>query len=78
MNSLIALASAIALTLLAGAAFATFKETQQQVVANKLVQQIQITPVQFSHAPASATGQFTAKPLAVDDWQPRQQQRFTF
>ena len=78
MNSLIALACAIALTLLAGAAFATLKNSQQQVVASKIVQQMHITPVQFSHATNSGAGQFTAKPLAVDDWQPRQQQRFTF
>ncbi|UUD64997.1 hypothetical protein D16iCDA_04745 [Pseudomonas seleniipraecipitans] len=78
MNSLIALATAIALTLLAGAAFANFQSDQQQAVATQLVQQIRATPVQFQHATRVEPGQFAAKPLTNSDLQPRPQQRFTF
>jgi hypothetical protein len=78
MNSLIALATAIALTLLAGAAFANFQNNQQQATATQLVQQMRATPVQFEHATNVEPGQFAAKPLSVSEWQPRPQQRFTF
>jgi len=78
MNSLIALATAIALTLLAGAAFAKFQNNQQQATAMQLVQQMHATPVQFEHAAKVQPGEFTAKPLTTADWQPRAQQRFTF
>ncbi|TBU83399.1 hypothetical protein DNK06_02920 [Pseudomonas daroniae] len=78
MNSLIALAAAIALTLLAGAAFATFQNNQQQATAMQLVQQMRATPVQFQHATQAEPGQFAAKPLTNSEWQPRPQQRFTF
>lgn len=78
MKSLIALATAIALTLLAGAAFANFQINQQQATATQLVQQMRATPVQFKHATNVEPGQFVAKPLTDSDWQPRPQQRFTF
>lgn len=78
MNSFIALATAIALTLLAGAAFANFHSSQQQATATQLVQQMRATPVQFQHATKAAPDQFAAKPLTNSEWQPRPQQRFTF
>ncbi|WP_070886703.1 hypothetical protein M1D96_07005 [Pseudomonas sp. D1-3] len=78
MNSLIALATAIALTLLAGAAFANFQNNQQQATAMQLVQQIRATPVQFQHATKVEPGQFVAKPLTTGEWKPSPQQRFTF
>ncbi|SHL70420.1 hypothetical protein [Phytopseudomonas punonensis] len=78
MNTFIALATAIALTLLAGAAFANFQNTQQQATAMQLVQQMRATPVQFEHATKVEPGQFIAKPLTTSDWQPQPQQRFTF
>lgn len=78
MNSIIALATAIALTLLAGAAFANFQINQQQATATHLVQQMRATPVQFQHATNVEPGQFAAKPLTHSEWQPRPQQRFTF
>ncbi|UCJ14676.1 hypothetical protein K5Q02_12330 [Pseudomonas sp. MM211] len=78
MNSFIALATAIALTLLAGAAFANFQNNQQQATAMHLVQQMRATPVQFQHATKVEPGQFEAKPLTNSEWQPRPQQRFTF
>ncbi|SDI26851.1 hypothetical protein SAMN05216588_1146 [Pseudomonas flavescens] len=78
MNSLIALATAIALTLLAGAAFANYQNNQQQATAMQLVQQMRAIPVQFQHATKAEAGQFEAKPLTNSEWQPRPQQRFTF
>ncbi|TBU93931.1 hypothetical protein [Phytopseudomonas dryadis] len=78
MNSLIALAAAIALTLLVGAAFAAIKTNQQQATATQLVQQIRPTTVQFQYASKAEPGQFAAKPLQSSEWQPRPQQRFTF
>lgn len=78
MNSLIALATAIALTLLAGAAFANFQNNQQQATAMQLVQQMRATPVQFEHATKVQPGEYVAIPLTTSEWQPRPQQRFTF
>ncbi|OLU32662.1 hypothetical protein BVH03_06790 [Pseudomonas sp. PA15(2017)] len=78
MNSLIVLATAIALTLLAGAAFANFQNNQQQAIAMQVVQQMRATPVQFQRATNVEPGQFAAKPLTTGEWEPRPQQRFTF
>lgn len=79
MNSLLVLVTAVALTLLAGAAFANFQNNQQQATAMHLVQQMRATPVQFEHAAKVEPGQFAAKPLTTGEWQPSpKQQRFTF